>query len=129
VTYDLVVKEVRPEPSVTLINTDMTVDLMMSEEAEAQVQAKQEEDQRLQRQAEEAVEQAKKLAAHAEMKAASLPAEPPAEQEGVVKVQIRMPMGNPLQRRFLRSDAMQVLYDYVEASGAPSTGPGHYRFR
>ncbi|CAN0513256.1 unnamed protein product, partial [Phaeothamnion confervicola] len=56
-------------------------------------------------------------------KLAGLPEEPPAGEADLVACVVRTGTGR-LARRFRRSDRLQVLFDFVEAGGAPA---GRYR--
>ncbi|KAM3190143.1 hypothetical protein ACQJBY_068380 [Aegilops geniculata] len=58
-------------------------------------------------------------------KRASLPKEPLPNAEGAVTVVVRMPDGSRQGRRFLKSDQLQVLFDFIDIS--KSFKPGTYR--
>lgn len=48
---------------------------------------------------------------------ASLPAEPEISNDQVTKIRFRLPIGKFLERRFLASDNLQVLFDYLYVNG------------
>lgn len=58
-------------------------------------------------------------------KQASLPHEPPVENENSVTLLIRMPDGSRCGRRFLKSDKLQLLFDYLDVGRLVK--PGSYR--
>ncbi|KAI4966855.1 hypothetical protein ZWY2020_035806 [Hordeum vulgare] len=58
-------------------------------------------------------------------KRASLPKEPLPNAEGAVTVVVRMPDGSRQGRRFLKSDQLQVLFDFIDIS--KTFKPGTYR--
>ncbi|PON62675.1 UBX domain-containing protein [Trema orientale] len=64
------------------------------------------------------VECESKLAA----KNASLPCEPASDDENAVTLLVRMPNGSRLGRRFLKSDKLQLLFDFIDIDGAVKPG-------
>ncbi|KAJ6802138.1 plant UBX domain-containing protein 8 [Iris pallida] len=58
-------------------------------------------------------------------KQASLPQEPSSEDENSVSLLIRMPDGSRCGRRFLKSDKLQFLFDYIDVGRLVK--PGSYR--
>ncbi|WOL05252.1 plant UBX domain-containing protein 8 isoform X1 [Canna indica] len=100
------------------------VELRLLEEAATREAAlhrqKHEEEENLRKQIEkEEIE--RKLAA----KEASLPQEPSSDDENAVTVLVRMPDGSRRGRRFLKSDKLQFLYDYIDIGKVVK--PGSYR--
>ncbi|KAM0823587.1 hypothetical protein ACQ4PT_070778 [Festuca glaucescens] len=81
---------------------------------------KQENEDKLRKQLEE--EELESLLA---AKRESLPKEPLPNAEGAVTVVVRMPDGSRQGRRFLRSDQLQVLFDFIDISR--TFKPGTYR--
>jgi hypothetical protein len=81
---------------------------------------KQENEDKLRKQLEE--EELESLLA---AKRESLPKEPLPNAEGAVTVVVRMPDGSRQGRRFLRSDQLQVLFDFIDIS--KTFKPGTYR--
>ncbi|KAK3132878.1 hypothetical protein QOZ80_6AG0528940 [Eleusine coracana subsp. coracana] len=58
-------------------------------------------------------------------KKASLPSEPPPDNEGAVTLVVRMPDGSRQGRRFLKSDKLQFLFDFIDIGRTYK--PGTYR--
>ncbi|XP_057454526.1 plant UBX domain-containing protein 9-like isoform X2 [Lotus japonicus] len=54
-----------------------------------------------------------------------LPKEPPLGDEKVITIVVRMPNGNRCERRFLKTDKLQLLFDFIDIHGAVK--PGSYR--
>ncbi|OMO79429.1 hypothetical protein CCACVL1_13680 [Corchorus capsularis] len=94
-------------------------------EEEAARRAAREEEQRkeeeLRRKMEEEQECERQLAA----KEASLPQEPAVDEENAVTLLVRMPDGSRRGRRFLKSDRLQSLYDFIDIGRGVK--PGTYR--
>lgn len=88
-------------------------------EAAAAEQKRQQEEAHRRLQEEE--ESERKLAA----KKASLPPEPSVEDENAVTLLVRMPDGSRRGRRFLKSDRLQSLFDFIDIGGGVK--PGTYR--
>uniref|UniRef100_A0A3B6TRC2 UBX domain-containing protein n=1 Tax=Triticum aestivum TaxID=4565 RepID=A0A3B6TRC2_WHEAT len=85
---------------------------------------KQKNEEKLRKQLEEEVLQLE-LESMLAAKRASLPKEPLPNSEGAVTVVVRMPDGSRQGRRFLKSDQLQVLFDFIDIS--KSFKPGTYR--
>ncbi|KAL6846733.1 hypothetical protein ACP4OV_024181 [Aristida adscensionis] len=81
---------------------------------------KQEEEERRKKQLEE-----EELESNLASKKASLPSEPPADHEGAVTLVVRMPDGTRQGRRFLKSDKLKFLFDFLDVGR--SCKPGTYR--
>ncbi|OEL19788.1 Plant UBX domain-containing protein 8 [Dichanthelium oligosanthes] len=81
---------------------------------------KQEEDERRKKQLEE-----EELESNLAFKQASLPSEPPPDIEGAVNVVVRMPDGSRRGRRFLKTDKLQLLFDFLDIGR--TCKPGTYR--
>ncbi|KAF3441276.1 hypothetical protein FNV43_RR15189 [Rhamnella rubrinervis] len=64
------------------------------------------------------VEYERRLAA----KKASLPCQPASDDENAVTVLVRMPNGSRLGRRFLKSDKLQLLLDFIDIDGTVKSG-------
>ncbi|XP_024018228.1 plant UBX domain-containing protein 9 isoform X1 [Morus notabilis] len=58
-------------------------------------------------------------------KKASLAWEPASDDENAVTLLVRMPNGSRLGRRFLKSDKLKLLFDFIDINGAVE--PGSYR--
>jgi len=81
---------------------------------------KKEEEEKLKKQREE-----EELESELEAKQASLPKEPLQNDEGAVTVVVRMPDGSRRGRRFLKSDKLQYLFDFIDIGR--TFKPGTYR--
>ncbi|XP_062198732.1 plant UBX domain-containing protein 8-like [Phragmites australis] len=81
---------------------------------------KQEEEERRKKQLEE-----EELASNLASKQAALPSEPPPNNEGAVTLVVRMPDGSRQGRRFLKSDKLQFLFDFLDIGR--TCKPGTYR--
>ncbi|CAL5004878.1 unnamed protein product [Urochloa decumbens] len=81
---------------------------------------KKEEEEKLNKQREE-----EELESELAAKQASLPKEPLQNDEGAVTVVVRMPDGSRRGRRFLKSDKLQYLFDFIDISR--TFKPGTYR--
>ncbi|CAD6218462.1 unnamed protein product [Miscanthus lutarioriparius] len=81
---------------------------------------KQEEEERRKKQLEE-----EELESSLASKQASLPLEPPPDAEGAVTVVVRMPDGSRQGRRFLKTDKLQFLFDFLDIGR--TCKPGTYR--
>ncbi|XP_042454022.1 plant UBX domain-containing protein 8-like isoform X2 [Zingiber officinale] len=88
---------------------------------EAALQKKRYEEAETYRKHLEEEELERKLAA----KASSLPQEPPSDDVNAVTLLVRMPDGSRRGRRFLKSDKLQFLYDYIDIGKVVK--PGSYR--
>ena len=54
---------------------------------------------------------------NAEVARQNLPPEPEAENESAIQISFRMPTGGTVERRFLKTDKIQLLYDYITSLG------------
>ncbi|KAF8753054.1 hypothetical protein HU200_011704 [Digitaria exilis] len=99
-------------------------ELRRAEEAAAREAARErqrkEEEEKLKKQREE-----EELESELAAKQASLPKEPLQNDEGAVTVVVRMPDGSRRGRRFLKSDKLQYLFDFIDISRIFK--PGTYR--
>lgn len=95
----------------------------MEEEAAREAAAAEEKrrEQEALRRLQEEEESERKLAA----KKDSLPPEPSVEDENAVTLLVRMPDGSRRGRRFLKSDKLQSLFDFIDVGGGVK--PGTYR--
>ncbi|ETW07405.1 hypothetical protein, variant 1 [Aphanomyces invadans] len=113
-TFDVAVKNIDPEPQVTILNVDLEVDLLPSEAVERRLAAKQlAEQQKLA--AEQALQRSIQEAAQRQTDAlARLPDEAPAN-EGI-KLMLRTPDGSQHVRRFHLSDSVTSVYDFITSA-------------
>jgi ubiquitin fusion degradation protein 1 len=114
ITYELVVRELLPQPQLLLIDTDLTVEVLPSEQTEEEQRAEEERTAREEAAAREAEEKERARILRAQQKALALPPEPEAGGDAV-QILVRLPEGGRLQRRFARSGPLQHLLDWVES--------------
>jgi ubiquitin fusion degradation protein 1 len=114
VTYELLVRELAPEPQILLLDTDLTVEVLPSEQTEAEVRAEEERKAKEEAAAREAEERERARILRAQQKAQALPPEPPSGPDAV-QLLLRLPEGGRLQRRFLRDGPLQLVLDWVES--------------
>ncbi|KAL2962181.1 hypothetical protein AAZX31_17G127000 [Glycine max] len=116
------IREQQDDEYLASLQADREKELKAMEEAEA---AREEERQRAEdsrrKLQEEQVELETKLAA----KEVSLPPEPSSDDDNAVNLMVKMPDGNRRGRRFLRSDRLQSLFDYIDIGRVVK--PGSYR--
>ncbi|KAL4336935.1 hypothetical protein HN51_046717 [Arachis hypogaea] len=67
----------------------------------------------------------KELEKQLDNKEVRLSKEPPIDDENAITIVVRMPDGSRSERRFLKSDKLQALFDFVDIHGAVK--PGTYR--
>ncbi|MCD7447597.1 hypothetical protein HAX54_032215 [Datura stramonium] len=103
------------------LQADREKELKAKQEAEAALEEKRQKEEESRRKAEEEKEMERQLAA----KEASLPQEPTADNENAVNLVVRMPDGSRRGRRFLKSDRLQSLFDYIDVGRVVK--PGTYR--
>ncbi|KAH1118269.1 hypothetical protein AAZX31_17G127000 [Glycine max] len=115
------IREQQDDEYLASLQADREKELKAMEEAEA---AREEERQRAEdsrRKLQEEQELETKLAA----KEVSLPPEPSSDDDNAVNLMVKMPDGNRRGRRFLRSDRLQSLFDYIDIGRVVK--PGSYR--
>jgi len=125
VTYELVVRELAPEPRLALLDTELEVDILPSEQTEAEMQAAEEAkaaEERAQ-QAAQAKEAERVLRAQ---KKAALLGEEPAAAPDVVQLLLRLPDGQRLQRRFAKAALLANVLDWVESEPSSMVEPGKF---
>lgn len=126
VTYELVVRALEPEPHIALLDTDLTVEVLPSEQTEAELRAEEERRAREEALAREAEERERLRLERAAQKAAALQPEPAAGPDAV-QLLMRLPDGQRLQRRFLREVALGEVLDWVESEPSSRVRPGEFR--
>ena len=140
--YELKIVALEPDEFVSLIDTDLSVEVLPSVQAEEAAAAEARAQAERQRKLDEAIEakrqqeaaaaesqaEAERAAAAAAAAAlesrverrlraaAALPAEPDASDTDAISVAVRCPDGTRVQRRFLRSAPLAALFGAVEAS-------------
>ncbi|KAJ0264804.1 Plant UBX domain-containing protein 8 [Hirschfeldia incana] len=83
-------------------------------EEEAARKAFLEEEKKKEEEAQRKLEEEQELERELNAKEASLPKEPQADEENAITLLVRMPDGTRHGRRFLRSDKLQSLFDFID---------------
>lgn len=141
--FDLRVKELEPSEAVSVIDTDMEAEVLVSVETEERLAQEEEEARRhaegvarAQKEAEAAARKAQEDAAiedaerrkRMEASACTLPEEPLSDvTSGVIACLVRFPNGERHSRRFLISDPISLLFMFVDSKGAAERDPDKYR--
>eukprot|EP00927_Polykrikos_kofoidii_P025057 TRINITY_DN22598_c0_g1_i1.p1 TRINITY_DN22598_c0_g1~~TRINITY_DN22598_c0_g1_i1.p1 ORF type:complete len:716 (+),score=173.18 TRINITY_DN22598_c0_g1_i1:109-2148(+) len=125
-TIELVVKELDPEPQLALLDTDLTVEVLPSEQTEAELKAEEERQALAEAAVREAERREQARLERCKMKAMALPAEPE-QGSSVVQMLIRLPDGVRLQRRFARDATFAHVLDWVESEPGAHVEPGDFR--
>ncbi|KAK4422677.1 Plant UBX domain-containing protein 8 [Sesamum alatum] len=112
------IREQQDDEYLASLQADREKELKAKEEAEAAERRKEDE---LRGKLQEEQETERQLAA----KEASLPQEPTPDDENAVTLLVRMPDGSRRGRRFLKSDKLQCLFDFIDVGRAVK--PGSYR--
>jgi len=141
-TFDLRVRELEPEAAVSVIDTELEAEVHPSVETEERIIAEEMEARRRMAEAAAATQAAAEAAAAEaaaaaelaatrrrmqEEKAAALPPEPEVGEVGAVACLFRLPDGSRHSRRFLPTQPVSLLFDYVDSKGASGRDPGSYR--
>jgi ubiquitin fusion degradation protein 1 len=113
-TFELVVRELDPAGQVALLNTDLTVEILPSEQTEAEMRAEEEAKAREAAAAAAAAERERLRLERARTKAEALDPEPAAGPD-VVQLLLRLPDGKRLVRRFARSVVLAEVLNWVES--------------
>ncbi|XP_077990625.1 FAS-associated factor 2-A-like [Glandiceps talaboti] len=91
--------------------------LRADEEKERKKQEKQEEIKRQEEEKQRKIDEKKRLQDEKKQlkieKAENLPSEPDCDDPDIIKLVLKFPNGTRIERRFLHSNSVQVLYDYV----------------
>ncbi|GAB2209789.1 hypothetical protein Droror1_Dr00027014 [Drosera rotundifolia] len=124
-TAQRLIREQQDDEYLAALQADRERELKAIEEEkaakEAALEAQRQKEEESRRQLEEEQELNRQLAA----KEASLPAEPAADNDNAVTLLVRMPNGSRHGRRFLRTDKLQVLFDFIDVGR--TVKPGTYR--
>ncbi|KAI9075156.1 hypothetical protein K1719_042887 [Acacia pycnantha] len=118
------VREQQDDECLKSLQADREKELRAVEEAKAAREEEWRRDEESQKklQEEKCLELERRMAA----KEAALPPEPSSEDENAVTLLVKMPNGRRRGRRFLRSDNLQYLFDFIDISWMVK--PGTYRF-
>ncbi|KAI9079824.1 hypothetical protein K1719_038234 [Acacia pycnantha] len=115
------IREQQDDEYLASLQADREKELKALEEAEAAREEERRREEESQRKLREEQELETQLAA----KEASLPPEPSSDDQNSVTLLVKMPDGNRRGRRFLRSDNLQSLFDFIDV--ARVVKPGTYR--
>ncbi|KAL3645638.1 hypothetical protein CASFOL_010818 [Castilleja foliolosa] len=109
-TAQRLIREQQDDEYIAALQADREKELKAKEDAEAALAEERREEDELRREREDEEETERQLAA----KEVSLPQEPTPDDQNAVTLLVRMPDGNRLGRRFLKSDKLQCLYDFID---------------
>ncbi|KAK4262722.1 hypothetical protein QN277_028248 [Acacia crassicarpa] len=118
------VREQQDDECLKSLQADIEKALRAVEEAKAALEEEWRRDEESQKKLreEKCLELERRMAA----KEAALPPEPSSEDENAVTLLVKMPDGRCRGRRFLKSDNLQYLFDFIDTSWMVK--PGTYRF-
>jgi len=125
-TFELIVRELGPESKLALLDTDLTVEVLPSEQTEAELQAEEQRKAREEAAAREAEERERLRLEHARRQALRLDAEPVAGPEAV-QLRLRIPSGANLMRRFARTVKFEQVMIWVESEPDTNVQPDNFR--
>ncbi|KAL3619329.1 hypothetical protein CASFOL_036899 [Castilleja foliolosa] len=120
-TTQRLIREQQNDEYVAALQADREKELKAKEEAKAALAEERRKEEELRRKQQEEEETERQLAE----KGASLPQEPTPDDQNAVTLLVRMPDGNRLGRRFLKSDKLQCLFDFIDVGRVVK--PGSYR--
>ncbi|KAL8150453.1 hypothetical protein V2J09_020261 [Rumex salicifolius] len=124
-TAQRLIREQQDDEYLASLQADREKALKALEEERAAEQAALAEERRKQEIARLKLEEEQELERLLAAKEASLPKEPANDDDNTVTLLVRMPDGSRRGRRFLRSDKLQSLYDFIDVGRAVK--PGTYR--
>ncbi|CAA2976527.1 plant UBX domain-containing protein 8-like isoform X1 [Olea europaea var. sylvestris] len=104
------IREQQDDEFLAALQADREKELKAKEEAEAAIAEERQKEEEMRRTLEEEQELKGQLAA----KEASLPQEPTPDDGNAVTLLVRMPDGSRMGRRFLKSDKLQYLFDFID---------------
>ncbi|KAL6174637.1 hypothetical protein ACLB2K_051283 [Fragaria x ananassa] len=120
-TAHRMIREQQDDEYLASLQADREKELKAIEEAEAHREAEREKEEESQRKVEEEQELERQLAA----KEVSLPQEPASDDVNAVTLLVRMPDGSRHGRRFLKTDKLQSLFNFIDIGRRVK--PGAYR--
>ncbi|KAE9596546.1 hypothetical protein Lal_00007811 [Lupinus albus] len=120
-TAQRLIREQQDDEYLAALQADREKELKAIEEAEAAREEERQKEEESRRKLQEELELETQLGA----KEVSLPPEPSSDDENAVNLLIRMPDGSRRGRRFLRSDKLQYLFDFIDIGRVVK--PGSYR--
>ncbi|KAK6117100.1 hypothetical protein DH2020_049145 [Rehmannia glutinosa] len=120
-TAQRLIREQQDDEYFAALQADREKELKAKEEAEAALAEERRKEDEVHRKLQEEEETERQLAA----KEASLPQEPTPDDENAVTLLVRMPDGSRRGRRFLKSDKLQCLFNFIDVGRVVK--PGSYR--
>ncbi|KAK7389215.1 hypothetical protein VNO78_24051 [Psophocarpus tetragonolobus] len=115
------IREQQDDEYLASLQADREKELKAMEEAEAA----REEERRRAEESRRKLQEEQELETLLAAKEVSLPAEPSSDNDNAVNLMVKMPDGNRRGRRFLRSDRLQSLLDFIDIGRVVK--PGSYR--
>ncbi|KAK9927324.1 hypothetical protein M0R45_024512 [Rubus argutus] len=115
------IREQQDDEYLASLQADREKELKAIEEAEARREEERQKEEEAQRKVEEEQELERQLAA----KEATLPREPASDDVNAVTLLVRMPDGSRHGRRFLKTDKLQSLFNFIDIGR--KVKPGSYR--
>lgn len=112
-SYELVVVNLEPCDSLSLVNTDLEVDLLPSERAQHDQEKRARMEEQTAAAALKVAMDASTRSERAEEMRGSLPEEVAADTPSAITLLVRMPQGGQCSRRFLRSDPLSAVFAWV----------------
>ncbi|KAL2902338.1 Plant UBX domain-containing protein 8 [Bienertia sinuspersici] len=119
------IREQQDDEYLAALQADREKEIKAMEEEKAAREAAQEEQRRKEEESQKKIEEEQELERQLAAKEASLPEEPLSDNENAVNLLVRMPDGSRRGRRFLKSDKLQSLFDFIDVGKAVK--PGAYR--
>lgn len=120
-TAQRLIREQQDDEFLAALQADREKELLEQTAREAAMEEERRKEEEAQRKLEEEQEVERQLAA----KEASLPKEPASDDENGVTLLVRMPDGSRRGRRFLRTDKLQHLFDFIDVGRVVK--PSSYR--
>lgn len=119
------IREQQDDEYLAALEADREKEMRAVEEEKAAREAALEEQRRKEEESRRKLEEEQELERQLAAKEASLPEEPSLDNENAVTLLIKMPDGSRRGRRFLKSDKLQSLFDFIDIGKAVK--PGAYR--
>ncbi|GAB2274001.1 hypothetical protein Dimus_008771 [Dionaea muscipula] len=124
-TAQRLIREQQDDEYLASLQADREKELKAIEEEKAARQAVLEEQRLKEEESRRQLEEEQELERQLAAKEASLPEEPAADDENALTLLVRMPDGSRRGRRFLRTNKLQSLFDFIDVGRAVK--PGTYR--
>ncbi|KAL9275765.1 Plant UBX domain-containing protein [Drosera capensis] len=124
-TAQRLIREQQDDEYLAALQADRERELKAIEDEKAAKEAALEEQRQKEEESRRQLEEEQELERQLAVKEASLPAEPAADNDNAVTLLVRMPNGSRHGRRFLRTDKLQALFDFIDVGR--TVKPGTYR--